>query len=142
MKCGSMRREKSAAKQHWFRSNHLLVLPCHSSLGKYGSPDSRWRDKLRDRIALRRHFRRVNRCQQIDFDRRAKRALSIYQRRSEVEWDIDCGSIKTWCLKKGARTVGGSASPLLSNRQRQTILTLDLGIIHLFVVHRATPQTP
>jgi Zn ribbon nucleic-acid-binding protein len=42
-------------------------------------------------MALRRHFRRVNRCRQIDFDRRTKRALSIYQRRSEIKWDIDWG---------------------------------------------------
>lgn len=56
-------------------------------------------------MALRKHFRRVNRCRQVDFDRRAKRALSIYQRRSEVEWDIDWGPYQGAVADaKGART--------------------------------------
>jgi hypothetical protein len=42
-------------------------------------------------MTLRRHFRRVNRCKQIDFDRHARRELSIWKRRSQLRWRVDWG---------------------------------------------------
>lgn len=42
-------------------------------------------------MALRKHFRRVNRCRQIDFDRHARRELSGWKRRKRLRWKIDWG---------------------------------------------------
>lgn len=42
-------------------------------------------------MVLRKHFRRVNRCKQVDFDRHARRQLAIWKQRSRLWWRIDWG---------------------------------------------------
>jgi hypothetical protein len=42
-------------------------------------------------MVLRRHFRRVNRCKQIDFERHALRQLAVWKRRSQLRWKVDWG---------------------------------------------------
>jgi hypothetical protein len=42
-------------------------------------------------MVLRRHFRRLNRCRQVDFDRHSRRALAIWKRRSKLRWRVDWG---------------------------------------------------
>jgi hypothetical protein len=42
-------------------------------------------------MVLRRHFRTVNKCRQIDFDRHSQRALAIWERRSKLRWCVDWG---------------------------------------------------
>jgi hypothetical protein len=43
-------------------------------------------------LLLKRHFRKVNRCLQSDFDRHIKRSFAQHQRRSEKKWKVDWGS--------------------------------------------------
>jgi hypothetical protein len=40
---------------------------------------------------LRRHFRRINRCTQVDFERHALRRLTLWKRRSRLRWKVDWG---------------------------------------------------
>jgi hypothetical protein len=42
-------------------------------------------------LALRKHFRRVNNCRQLDFDRLAQQALTLHAKRSQITWEVDWG---------------------------------------------------
>lgn len=58
---------------HWGNTVRLIVLGAISHEGH---------------MVLRKHFRRVNRCRQIDFERHARRQLAIYERRSRLRWKV------------------------------------------------------
>jgi hypothetical protein len=45
-------------------------------------------------LALRRHFRTVNKCLQRDFDRHIEKSVAIAVSRSMKEWKIDWGNFK------------------------------------------------
>lgn len=45
-------------------------------------------------MALRKHFRKVNGCRQIDFDNYFLRCLRIWKRRSKKKWKIDWGAFR------------------------------------------------
>jgi hypothetical protein len=61
---------------HWGNTVRLIVFGAISHEGH---------------MVLRKHFRRVNRCKQIDFERHARQRLAIWKRRSRLRWKVDWG---------------------------------------------------
>jgi hypothetical protein len=61
---------------HWGNTARLILLGAISHEGH---------------MVLRKHFRRINRCRQIDFERHAQRRLVIWKRRSQLRWKVDWG---------------------------------------------------
>jgi hypothetical protein len=61
---------------HWGNTVRLIVFGAISHEGH---------------MVLRRHFRRVNKCTQLDFERHARRMLAIWKRRSRLRWTVDWG---------------------------------------------------
>jgi hypothetical protein len=43
-------------------------------------------------LLFRRHFRRINRCRQADFDRHVLSSFSEWRRRSKKKWKVDWGT--------------------------------------------------
>lgn len=43
-------------------------------------------------LLFRRHFRRINRCRQADFDRHILSSFAQWRRRSKKKWKLDWGS--------------------------------------------------
>lgn len=64
---------------HWGRTNQLIWLGVISDEG---------------RLALRKHFRTVNRCLQKDFDRHEKRSFARWKVQSEKKWKVDWGDFQ------------------------------------------------
>ena len=71
-------------------------------------------------VALRKHFRKVNRCRQVDFNSHFLRSLRVWRRRSQRKWNIDWGSFKPHVeAAKAARENGLSRKPVRSTMQDQ-----------------------
>jgi hypothetical protein len=76
---------------HWGNTVRMIVLGIISHEGH---------------MVLRRHFRTVNKCRQIDFKGHANRSLAVWRRRSKVKWKIDWGPYtQTVAEAKAARTL-------------------------------------
>jgi hypothetical protein len=71
-------------------------------------------------MTLQKHFRRVNRCRQIDFDRHARRGLAIWQRRSRMRWTVDWGPY-TAAVADAKRSRERSRERMVSRAVRATV---------------------
>jgi hypothetical protein len=65
-----------------------ICVTCHN-ITHWGN-SARWISN-EGRIAMRKHFCRVNSCKQIDFDRHAHRQFAIWDLRNQLHWQVDWG---------------------------------------------------
>ncbi len=76
---------------HWGNTVRLIVFGAISHQGH---------------MVLRKHFRRVNHCKQVDFERHARRKLAVWNRRSWLRWKVDWGPYTAAVLEaKQARAI-------------------------------------
>ena len=68
-------------------------------------------------LALRKHFRKVNRCRQVDFDVHFQRSLRVWQKRSKRKWNVDWGCFEPHVVVAKA----GREKWALSNARRSNL---------------------
>jgi hypothetical protein len=72
-------------------------------------------------LALRAHFRHVNRCRQVDFDRHVERSNAQWRARSIREWRIDWGDFASMVAEAAAARAAYARRQIASDTQPEFV---------------------